>query len=709
MPVFDSSTIDIPNPPTIKFSSFEGQPLVAWRPSSKKQDIPFGERSTSKQGKSLKSPRDRDRSPDIVLEGRASAKVRNPDKAKRNNAKASKKWSKESGDFDKRSKSIIDILKTKRESIEHGCNRRNELYNSYDQTNGELTHDKVIKYPTFIVREKKKKRKEISVEEPKTDEPIHTTQKPRIRPLKEHVIRDYFNSMDMAAATLNDQVDLQRAVDSRRSFRPKKITRSSLYEFTGSGNNTPKGGNKYASPNFGRYSGFDNGHEESVDDIIMGLYPDENMPDGLHGKAMNQQGRVGSVSPQKQRTQSPPYEQVPPPPTPASQLLMHLGVANPNDHETLEEEWKIEERLERERRLALRERTRNRDKSNGTSKRDQSDPGVSNTTHHLLEANIIRRQFVFPCLSPESRRKAITTRVDDKQHLYRMSPGNITRSKSSMNGQSFYPVHPAAQVHSYDINHGGEATPPEREKSASKIDLSASHDQLPTAAEQQRAHSSLGMAGGGVTRSQSFYHGQKRPTKYNKMISLGLPKVNIDIDRNHFSQGNIARRSLEMREKYQIPDNIRDVKVGENNGTKYLKKNNHADKENDHDDRKSVCSQASVAHMDSNGDIEPLQIHRNDGNITPDTSSQIQFRPPPNTPINGESSVFQRRSTVRKSSSKIPVKVKQVKQTSPAKNPVNMSYFKMAPPGDNGADSLRIEPSKHSNGVVKTLEIEIAL
>lgn len=660
--VFDSSQIEIPNPAPSKFSSFEGQSLTAWRPSTQQHRRP-----TSQQTSNHSSPRDR-RKVELSLEGRSSPQSQN---------KRNKKWAEPVELLDKRSKTILDILQSKRElkskqpeqqakqEAVDGSVRNGSVLGSV--SGGNITYDKVVTYPKFVVKESKRSKK--------ADKTVDNTGVNRSQSLR------YTRQAD------RDQLAGKSDMEARRSYRNNKPSRSPTHpEQLGYSAFNPKLRN---GTELERYRSSENLQQQqqdsSVDDILMGFFQPD-MRDYLQARACQMGGaaRPGSTSPYKGRNHS-PYDHVPPPPTPASQLLLQLGF-DPTDPMRIEQEMQYEDKLYQDRRRSLRDRKRNRDKGSNT-KREQSEPGVSNTTQQLIETAIIKRHFQFPNLTAEAHRKSLTTPRHEEMlsHPSRISPSLYNKAKNALihGGQPINAFIHASTVQSYDVNEPIIETA--REQTSNRNELSQSHDQL-ASQEAARAQSSTGM-----TRSNSFYHDQQRKgDKTSRMISLGLPRVNIDIDRHHFSHNNRMRRSMELRGKYSLDTSaVEQTQQAEPATKKPMTATNGKSSESHDVARGKVKSAASVKSstrkaasaakssksgtLDNDSDSDELKGR--------ESSGHLKFSPPPNTPIDSDS-VFHRRSTVRKKSSKSSDKPKlSAQKLDPTKGAIGVSFFKMAAPG----------------------------
>ena len=665
--------------------------MTAWRPAAQRNTTPSSyashDRPLSRHTNGhVASPREKATS-DVKVEGRSSAQSH----YKRTNAAKSKKAADAAPTLDKRTKTILDILKSKRESKQSDASGaesdRNGAAAAAAAVSGDITTEKFITYPKFVVKTtgEKKKQKQVEFKEQTSQDGMDGGGLARSSSMRYAVKSHGFAN--------GGRSEMQRDMDARRSYRQQKSIHDHM-NFSSIVNQKYK--NSMTSLDQNRI--IDNLNDQSVDDIVMNILRPDEMRDYLQAKSLHPNSviRPGSTTPFQGRTGSPPYEQYPPPPTPASQLLMQLGV-DATDPARLDEELKYENIWRQERRRSLRDQTKNRTKGGGTTKRDKSDPGVSNTTQQLIQHQVVKRQFQFPQLTAEAHRKSLVTpRHDDTLYFNRMSPGLYVKQKTiHVNGviaeganNHKAAVH-ASPVNSYDVTVPLEET---REKSLSKQDLSASHDQL-MAPDVQRSQSSVGMATvGGMTRSHSFYHGQRRD-KQTRMISLGLPRVNLDIDRYHFRQNSFMRRSQELREKHNMSEQHQktiDSNVSEQESAKHdSSKTTKATEETEPHDgrnatsahalrgRKSAASgryRASATSEAGDSDVDDFK--------GPGGSGHLKFCPPPNTPIDEQANVFQRRSAVRKKSSKLPVKVRAKPQVDPTKGAVGVSFFKMTPPGE---------------------------
>jgi hypothetical protein len=142
----------------------------------------------------------------------------------------------------------------------------------------------------------------------------------------------------------------------------------------------------------------------------------------------------------------------------------------------------------------------------GSSK---TDPGISNSTHMLLQSKMNTQFFSFPNISAAEQRRAGCTPRAEGTRTHSRSPPRANRPRRTPGPAEKRP---------------SEQPPP----------------QAPVAKEASTVDAPVTRAGA--------------KSRYSRMIALGLPKVNIDIDRNHFSRQSLKRRSLQLRERYDMPE-----------------------------------------------------------------------------------------------------------------------------------------------------------
>ena len=523
IPVFDSSAIEIPTS-KVKVHSYEAHPITAWarqgsrgtqRSHATSQDRPTS-RTSTRGGPT----------PDLEAH-------RGSPKLKRGSPVSVRKWADARHD-DRRSKTIVEMLETRRATkqsdntsqITDSVNGASVQFSS-PRMNEEVTNEKVITYPKFVVVHDSKEQtqmfdgKVLGGTSQETGQNAHLTNTEKKKESAQYHSKHSNNNQ------------LRRNVEARRSYKSYKTSKAIMYD-------------QSSFSVTGRKSGSTNDKSRSMenlypqtpdDDFIMGLYPDD-MQDYLQARAIITP--VQRAVSKHSRGPSPGYQHQPPPPTPASALLMSFGI-DPEDREILEEELRKEMTMESENRKNRRERMRNRDINAANIKRDGSDPGVSHTSHRLLEAKVIKHTFAFPEITSDMQRKATgkTPRVEDL-----MAYSHVNSRPKTIGG-----IAPS--------NRGSTEKLPtledSMEKSGSKDDLvnqgeDASYNTEKERPKMKRSKTTLGAE---PMRSNTFVQNKD---KYSKLVSLGLPKVTIDIERNHFSRDNILRRSTLLREKFEIKD-----------------------------------------------------------------------------------------------------------------------------------------------------------
>ena len=534
--------------------------------------------------------------------------------------------------LDRRSKTILDVLQSKRLSREKS-ERQDATPQKSNAVGRDVTQDansqeKVITYPKFVVSERSEKQS-----------PLTNRKKVNFRVANDAIASGtadasgFCRSKSVRYAGASHQ---NRDAQARRSLREPRSNSRDVS--TGGAQLNQQVPQKLRMSN----STLDRDlHDQSVDDVIAGLLGGDDVMSCLQSTQFGRSNVSAAAAVAQQYRQSPAYEH-PPPPTPASQLLLQLGF-DASDPACVDTELQYEQLLRAERSRKIKANAG--DKGATSRRRDSGDPGVSNTTQNLLDANIIKRHFIFPSLSSEAHRKNIgTPRALDKPVT---SSSNQAVNMGSSRALTTTPVNP----NSNDVTHAAE-------KPTQKDELHVVVQTNADVIEAPRSMSSLDAAPTslvpGMTRSHSFFNCQgsaSAAASKSRALQMGVTRVSIDVDNSHLTRSSQLRRSLELRQKTMhdtvtSPDAV--------------------------DGRRSTLRRKQTSHS-----AAPATRHRADRN----GSGHLQFSPPPNTPSEeAAANVFHRRSTVRKKTSKLPVRV-EPRPGDGSRGAVGVSFFKMVAPG----------------------------
>lgn len=638
--VFDSSTIDFPSANRGRKTDTNNPPITWGRKPNQNKSVGWADRPSSR-GSTRGGP-----TPD--LEAHRTTPVNLSSGAMTFTSPVpSRRWAEQSND--KRSRAIINTLESRRATRQsENTDTSNPSVQYYSprtqESQDEITKEKVITYPKFVVVHDNK-----PAQNSKIDGKTLGGGKNKDSDIVQQARANKHSKNKDRHNIEYDTAQLRRDVNARRSFKAYRSSKVSVYDqssFSMFGRSNSQDKTTKSMENLNR--------QDLDNELIAGFFPEE-MQEYLQARAFGSPTSMRSASKQG-RMDSPMYVHQPPPPTPASALLMSFGI-DPNDKDILEEELKNEIRLENEYRMNVREKMRSREKYVTDMKLDGSDPGVSHTTHRLLQSQLIKQTFAFPDISPEMQRKAPgrTPRVDES--LYNTgNHGNTgllhkmvrTNNDLLLTSQEKLP-HLEDNIEKMDIRHSPRPA-------VSQEILPGSSKEQP---QMKRAKTSIGSE---LVRSQTFVQNRD---KYSKLVSMGLPKVNLDIDRNHFSSNNLMRKSLSLREKFDIKDVNPDSfdQLRKSMDTPQLmsaaavsqSEDNHNSKNppkpllthltlaiNMQTDRQNTgVRKSKIKTHSDNPPVESNQVP-----VPPTTASntegadqnQIKFQPPPNTPTSGEMS-----------------------------------------------------------------------
>ena len=198
------------------------------------------------------------------------------------------------------------------------------------------------------------------------------------------------------------------------------------------------------------------------------------------------------------------------------------------------------------------------------------DHGVSNTTQMLLETKMRTQILSFPTISAEEQRRALGSPRHESSLLSRRRP---TSSRSPSKS-------PTRQLKRSSSKEGNDRAGDNREK-LPDLEGNPSHLCINLAVDTTTANENVidntdvskseqislltpranakEMSGSIVSlNSESSKKTATTMTnnrdRYSRMIALGLPRVNLDIEKDHFSRHSLKRRSQKLREKFEIPN-----------------------------------------------------------------------------------------------------------------------------------------------------------